>query len=156
MTSKLRYITHPTELIPHFAASGLMYGPDGRLTGGAMDASANTRVSRAPSHGLNLDVETQLLHPNCTDRVFYACDDRSRNLDTSGYIPAPSRVSTGFGNIEVMGRMKIGDNTRLNQPELRDVELDRFFPTFRNFQNGDIARMPVPADTRHLNKKFYI
>jgi hypothetical protein len=87
-------------------------------------------------------------------RSFKLVSDRRRNLDHSSYIPAGSKTNTGFGNINDFSRIKYGEFTRDIQGPSRDIELDRFHPTFRNYQHEVYGSNPYPKDTRYLNKKF--
>lgn len=153
-TKKLKYITNPTilqPLIPNtkndFDVAGTRAHDNGDL-----------------GYFQQINVESELKYPKPTPdtvksndgRTFYMCNNRVRNLDTSGYIPTADRVSTGFGNIEVMNQMQFGTSTRLNQAEIRDAEIDRFHPTYHNYQSDLITKLPFPADTRYLNKRFYL
>jgi hypothetical protein len=88
-------------------------------------------------------------------RTFKLVSDRRRNLDYSDYIPAGSKTNTGFGDINNFSRIKYGESTRSeSQGPIRDKELDRFHPTFRNYQHEVYGSNPLPKDTRYLNKKF--
>jgi len=87
-------------------------------------------------------------------RSFKLVSDRRRNLDYSNYIPAGSKTNAGFGNINDFSKIKYGEFTRDVQGPSRDIELDRFHPTYRNFQHEVYGSNPLPKDTRYLNKKF--
>jgi hypothetical protein len=87
-------------------------------------------------------------------RSFKLVSDRRRNLDYSNYIPAGSKTNAGFGNINDFSKIKYGEFTRDVQGPSRDIELDRFHTTYRNFQHEVYGSNPLPKDTRYLNKKF--
>jgi len=87
-------------------------------------------------------------------RSFKLVNDRRRNLDHSEYIRSGSMINTGFGNINNFSKIKYGESTRDIQGSLRDVEIDRFHFTYRNYQHTVYGSNPFPQDTRYLNKKF--
>ena len=87
-------------------------------------------------------------------RNFKLINDRRRNLDHSDYIRSGSMSNSGFGNLNNLSKIKYGESTRDIQGSLRDVEIDRFHFTYRNFQHEVYGSNPYPKDTRYLNKKF--
>lgn len=89
-------------------------------------------------------------------RIFKLVHDRRRNLDHSNYIPAGSKTNAGLSDIDDFSRIKYGESTRIQEQlgSSRDKELDRFHPTFRNYQHEVYGSNPHPKDTRYLNKKF--
>ena len=106
-----------------------------------------------------IDIESQfklINNKDTRDVRFEPTHDRRRNLDYSDYIPAGSKANAGFGNIIDFSKIKYGESTRIieTQESLRDKELDRFYPTFRNYQHEVYGSNPYPKDTRYLNKKY--
>lgn len=106
---------------------------------------------KIPSHSKNNQIPE---FKSSDGRTFKLVSDRRRNLDYSDYIPAGSKTNSGFGNINDFSRIKYGESTRDVQGPSRDIEIDRFHPTFRNYQHEVYGSNPLPKDTRYLNKKF--
>lgn len=116
-----------------------------------LEANVN-KIGVQFDYGTKINIENEFKSKD--GRKSTLIHDRRRNLDHSEYIRSGSMTNSGFGNLNDLSRIKYGESTRDIQGSLRDVEIDRFHFTYRNFQHEVYGSNPYPKDTRYLNKKF--
>lgn len=116
-----------------------------------LEANVN-KIGVQFDYGTKINIENEFKSKD--GRKSTLIHDRRRNLDHSEYIRSGSMTNSGFGNLNDLSRIKYGESTRDIQGSLRDVEIDRFHFTYRNYQHEVYGSNPLPGDTRYLNKKF--
>lgn len=79
----------------------------------------------------------------------FNCNNKDKNLNTSSYIPNEYH-NKSVAKLDMVNFLQIGQPTRDAATIVRETEIDRFLLTSANFQRN----FPIPADTRHLNKKY--
>lgn len=111
-----------------------------------------TAIGDPNDYANKIDIENNF--KNLDKNIYKSDHDRRRNLDYSSHILPGSMTNTGFGNINTLSKIKYGDSTRDIGSTQRDQEIDRFHPTYRNFQHELYGSTPLPQDTRYLNKQL--
>lgn len=104
----------------------------------------------------NMVLDTDDKNKDKDYRNFRLMDDSNNRGDTSFYYTGGYKgAGRGFGNIDDNMSLRYSKDTRQDNTNISNIEINRFQKLFRNYQNADNLVLPFPRggiDTRNLDK----